>query len=69
MRPFVFLISLRHAALNVANGRLRFAGHPLVAGPPHIRFYAGVPLLLNGLPVGILCVNDLQPRTLLPWQL
>jgi GAF domain-containing protein len=47
----------------------RFADHPLVAGPPHIRFYAGAPLLVDGLPVGTLCVNDLRPRTLEPWQL
>jgi GAF domain-containing protein len=47
----------------------RFADHPLVVGPPHIRFYAGAPLVVGGLPVGTLCVNDLRPRTLEPWQL
>lgn len=47
----------------------RFADHPLVIGPPHIRFYAGALLVVDGLPVGTLCVNDMQPRTLEGWQL
>lgn len=39
----------------------RLADHPLVAGP-HIRFYAGVPLLLHGLPVGTLCERHAAPH-------
>ncbi len=41
----------------------RFAENPLVTGEPHIRFYAGAPLILaNGHRVGTLCVIDPAPR-------
>ncbi len=43
----------------------RFADSPLVTGPPHVRFYAGIPMLsMDGLPLGSFCVMDRQPRTL-----
>lgn len=42
-----------------------FHDNPLVTGPPHIRFYAGVPASAeNGLPLGTLCIIDSKPREL-----
>lgn len=42
----------------------RFAGNPLVTGPPNIRFYAGAVLRSpDGFPIGSLCIIDRRPRS------
>ncbi|MDX2244718.1 MAG: GAF domain-containing protein [Leptolyngbyaceae cyanobacterium bins.302] len=46
-----------------------FATHPLVTDAPHVRFYAGVPLVATGgCVLGTLCVMDCKPRHLNPQQ-
>jgi two-component system sensor histidine kinase/response regulator len=42
----------------------RFQANPLVLGPPHIRFYAGVPLMVDGVTLGSLCAIDSRPHAL-----
>jgi hypothetical protein len=48
----------------------RFSDNPLVTGDPHIRFYAGVPLLVDeGSAIGAISVADRSPRVLTVRQL
>ena len=43
----------------------RFRDNALVTGDPHIRFYAGAPIVMpNGQPMGTICVIDTVSRTL-----
>jgi GAF domain-containing protein len=42
----------------------QFKAHPLVAGPPFIRFYAAARLIVRGETVGTLCAYDARPRQL-----
>lgn len=42
----------------------RFSSNPYVTDAPHIRFYAGVPLEVQDIPVGTFCAMDHEPREL-----
>lgn len=47
----------------------RFSDNVLVTDEPHVRFYAGFPLInAEGLALGTLCVKDRKPRHLSPAQ-
>ncbi|ANH05071.1 sensor histidine kinase [Shinella sp. HZN7] len=40
----------------------RFACLPSVTGAPHLRFYAGAPIIVEGQPIGTVCVFDVEPH-------
>jgi PAS domain S-box-containing protein len=55
--------SAGHAVVPDAADDPRFAANSFVSEAPHIRFYAGHPLVsLEGAPLGALCVLDSTPR-------
>ncbi|MES2972227.1 MAG: GAF domain-containing protein [Pseudomonadota bacterium] len=56
-------------AVNDTTLDARFASHPLVAGPPNIRFYAAARLTVNEQTVGTLCVYDMKPHEVTQAQL
>lgn len=48
-----------------ANEDTRFGRHPLVAGAPHLRFYAGAAIMAGDRSIcGVLAVFDVRPREL-----
>lgn len=40
----------------------RLAGNPFVTGGLAIRFYAGAPLIVDGMPIGALCAISSEPQ-------
>jgi len=41
----------------------RFSDNPLVTSDPHLRYYAGAPLIYDGVRLGALCLIDFMERS------
>jgi len=41
----------------------RFSNNPLVTSDPHLRYYAGAPLIYDGVRLGALCLIDFMERS------
>lgn len=41
-----------------------FANHPAVTGAPFMRFFAGVPLVIENIVIGAVCIMDTKPKQL-----
>ena len=65
------VVHLREAlVVEDASADPRFHDNPLVTGPLHVRFYAGVPLMApEGEVLGTVCCLDPEPRTISAEQL
>jgi signal transduction histidine kinase len=64
--PFCAITMLGSGVFEVPDAALDglFADHPVVLSDEPVRFYAGVPLNIDGINVGTLCVVDRIPRQL-----
>ena len=63
---FCAQVILEDAVFVVMDARkdVHFADNAYVAGPPHLRFYAGAPITVDGAAIGTLCLLDDEPRQL-----
>ncbi|GMM50316.1 hypothetical protein DASB73_012740 [Starmerella bacillaris] len=52
------LLTLDYLAILDASADWRTRLNPLVSGPPFIKFYLGIPIIVNGLPIGSIAVLD-----------
>ncbi|KAG7192826.1 uncharacterized protein KQ657_001283 [Scheffersomyces spartinae] len=57
------LLSQGYFLLLDASMDWRTARNPLVNGPPHIKFYCGVPLIIDNVKIGILAIFSPYPKT------
>lgn len=57
------ILSSRPTVVEDALADPRFRNNPLVLGEPHVRFYAGAPIITaDGYAIGTFCVVDRVPR-------